>query len=236
MAKVVLGTTTVSSSSAVAVEPTLSRTPMTVKVAPLTLTVWPTGGRPPNSSEAVVAPTTATSAASALSAAVKKRPCAMARLRTCSQLGVEPTTEVVQFVDPATTVSTEVDTGATPTMSGATEWSASMAASPLVSVVADPRPPRTPEALVVLPGETMSRFDPSLPISSRTWSCAPWPRPTVSITAAIPMRIPSVVRTDLSRRAEMASSAARAVSAQLMPSSPPPGSPARGGRCRVGRP
>ena len=50
--------------------------------------------------------------------------------------------------------------GATAVMSGATVCSASAVASPVVSVEAEPKPPRTPLLLVVLPGETMSRLLP----------------------------------------------------------------------------
>ena len=42
------------------VEPTVSSTPTTVMGTPVTLTVWPTGSNPLNSSEAVSAPSTAT--------------------------------------------------------------------------------------------------------------------------------------------------------------------------------
>jgi len=84
-------------------------------------------------------------------------------------------------------------------MSGATTGLASAVASRVVSVDADPRPPRMPLVVVVLPGETMSRLLPSWLIWLRTCACAPWPRPTVSITAAMPIRMPSMVSPDRSR-------------------------------------
>ena len=80
-----------------------------------------------------------------------------------------------------------------------------------VSVDALPRPPRTPP-VVVLPGLTMSRFEPSLLIESRTWAWAPWPSPTVRITAAMPMRMPSMVSAERRRWDRTASIAVRNVS------------------------
>ena len=64
---------------------------------------------------------------------------------------------------------------------------------------AEPKPPRTPELDVVLPGETVSRLEPSAVISDATCCWAPSPSPTVRITAAIPIMMPSTVRVDRSR-------------------------------------
>ena len=58
---------------------------------------------------------------------------------------------------------------------------------------------------VVLPGVTTSRLDPRALMALATFACAPWPRPTVSMTAAMPMRMPSMVSTDRIRRARIAS-------------------------------
>ncbi len=60
------------------------------------------------------------------------------------------------------------------------------------------------------PGETISRLLPSELIWSLTWAEAPWPSPTVSMTAAMPIRMPSMVRADRIRRVRIASSAVRA--------------------------
>ena len=65
-----------------------------------------------------------------------------------------------------------------------------------VSVDADPHPPRTPPVPVLLPGVTMSRLVPSACTCADTCRWAPMPRPTVRITAAMPMRMPSMVSPD----------------------------------------
>ena len=141
---------------------------MTVIVVPLTLNVCPRGSRPPNSSEAVVEPSTVTDAASLSSAVVKNRPSVRLRALTGSQSGVVPTTLVVQFVVPAVRDCEPETTGATRAMSGATTGLASAVASRIVRVDADPRPPRIPLVLVALPGETMRRLLPSWLIWART--------------------------------------------------------------------
>jgi len=148
--------------------PAVLRMPITVIVVPLTLTVCPRGSRPPNSSVAVVEPSTATDAASLSSAVVKKRPSVRLRALTGSQFGVAPTTLVVQFAVPAVRDWELVTTGATRAMSGATTALERADASRVVSVDADPRPPRIPVVLVVLPGETMRRLLPSWLIWART--------------------------------------------------------------------
>ena len=61
---------------------------------------------------------------------------------------------------PATRVSDSEVVGATAAMSGATVFEARAAASPTVSVEAEPNPPRMPELDVVLPGEMVRRLDP----------------------------------------------------------------------------
>ena len=87
------------------------------------------------------------------------RPSVIDRPRTVSHEGSVPTTVVVQLVDPATRFSSTV-AGATASMSGATTFDESAAASPTVRVDAEPKPPRMPELEVVLPGVTVSRFEP----------------------------------------------------------------------------
>src|SRR5581483_155760 len=113
----------------------------------------------PNSCCEVVGPRTTTAAAVFSSSAVKKRPLSMARARTAAQAGVVPTTLVVQLLDPTVSVPDDWVLGATCATSGATifDWRAS--ASPLVSVLAVPKPPRMPP-VVTLPGETISRLVP----------------------------------------------------------------------------
>src|ERR1700761_3352455 len=125
------------------------------------VTSCPTGSKNPNSSLAVSEPRKTTAAADDWSAASRKRPSDTDRPRTGSQDGTVPVTVVVQFADPLTS-SCELlcDTGATPATSGAAALEFSASASPVVSVVADPKPDRTPE-VVELPGETISRFPPS---------------------------------------------------------------------------
>ena len=201
---------------------------MTVNAVPLMFTLCPRASRPPKSSVAVVEPSTVTAAASLSSAALKNRPWVRLRARTGSQSGVVPTTFVVQFVVPAVSDCEPVTTGATLAMSGATTGLASAVASRVVRVDADPRPPRIPLVVVVLPGETMSRLLPSWLIWSRTWACAPWPSPTVSITAAMPIRMPSMVSDERIRRERMASRAVRNVSPQVIAGS----SATRGQRSR----
>src|ERR1019366_7351346 len=147
----------------------------------------------PNSSWAVVAPKTTTEAAEAWSAAVRNVPADMVRARTDNQEGVVPTTDVVQLLAPATR-DCELDVlGATAAMSGATTAEANAAASAWVSVEADPNPPRRPVVLVVLPGEMINKLVPNASTWAVTCCWAPIPKPTVRITAAIPIRIPRTV-------------------------------------------
>jgi hypothetical protein len=68
----------------------------------------------------------------------------------------------------------------------------------MVSVFAEPDPPRTPK-LVVLPGEMVSRFVPSAAIRELTEFADAVPMPTVQITAATPKRMPRVVRIERRR-------------------------------------
>ena len=75
---------------------------------------------------------------------------------------------------------------------------------------------RAPPEFVDDPGITMSRLEPNLPISLSICSRAPSPRPTVSMTAAMPMRMPSMVSSDRIRRPFSASAAVRMVSAHPM--------------------
>ncbi len=96
------------------------------------------------------------------------RPSVMDRPRTVSHEGSVPTTVVVQLFDPATRLSFEEVAGATALMSGATTFESSAAASPTVRVDAEPKPPRMPELEVVLPGVTVSRFEPRAEISDPT--------------------------------------------------------------------
>ena len=128
-----------------------------------------------------------------------KRPSVIERPRTVSHDGLVPTTVVVQLVVPATRVSDSELVGATAPMSGATVFEASAAASPAVSVEAEPNPPRMPELDVVLPGEMVRRLVPSAAIWELTCCWAPSPSPTVRITAAIPIMMPSTVSLDRSR-------------------------------------
>src|SRR5208337_542876 len=65
-------------------------------------------------------------------------------------------------------------------------------ASPTVSVELVPSPARTPLA-VVAPGSTTSRLVPRLFICASTDDFAPSPTATIVITAATPMKIPSIV-------------------------------------------
>ena len=89
--------------------------------------------------------------------------------------------------------------GATALMSGATVGLESAATSDMVSVDAVPSAPRMPVLEVELPGVMVSTFEPSAVISEVTCPWAPSPSPTVRMTAAIPMRMPSTVRTERSR-------------------------------------
>ena len=80
--------------------------------------------------------------APALSASVMNRPLDNVRDRTGNQDGVVPTTDVVQLVEPLVSDSEVVLTPATAPMSGAATFEARAAASSVVSVDADPKPPR----------------------------------------------------------------------------------------------
>ena len=197
-------------------EPDEASTPITVRLVPWVVTDCPTALRPPNSSEAVSAPSTTTRARRSTSSWVKKRPLCSVRERTSSQAGVVPASWVVQLVVPATSETDEPVVGATRATSGTTEWSAIEAASWRVSVDALPKPPRTPDDEVLLPGETTSRLLPSALIWSRTLSWAPCPRPTVRITDETPMMMPSMVSADRSRCETIADQPVRRVSIQVM--------------------
>src|SRR5450631_3102612 len=203
-----------------ALEPLGASTPSTVNGVPPMVTLWPTTSVEPKSSWAVVAPRTTTEDALAWSAAVRNVPADRVRARTDIQEGVVPTTEVVQLLDPATR-DCELDVlGATAAMSGATTGEARAAASAWVSVEADPNPPRTPVVLVVLPGEMINKLVPRASTWAVTCCWAPMPRPTVRITAAIPMRIPRTVSAERIRWVRIASRAVRSVSNQVMTSPP----------------
>ena len=81
-----------------------------------------------------------------------------------------PFTVVVQLSELTLSVRvSEADsTAATVAMSGAAVFDDSAPASASVRVEADPKPPRTPELEVELPGATVSRLVPSALISERT--------------------------------------------------------------------
>src|ERR1019366_3328149 len=213
-----------------ALEPLGASTPMTVNGVPAMVTDWPTTSVEPKSSVAVVAPSTTTEAAEAWSALDRKTPLDMVRARTDSQDGVVPATVVVQLLVPATRdCELDVD-GATAAMSGATTGDARAAASAWVRVEAEPNPPRRPVVLVVLPGEMINRLVPRASTCAVTCCWAPIPRPTVRITAAIPMRIPSTVSAERIRWLRIASRLVRSVSNQVMMT--PPKRPLRSGRSR----
>src|SRR4051812_10272533 len=146
------GTRATSSSLELPDDPVDCSTPTTCNSTPLTVTVSPTALVRGNSSSAVVAPNTVTAVPFVSSAAVRNRPLSSVRARTRSQESFVPTTLVVQFVDAAVNDAEVEVVGATAAMSGATVFDASASASAVVSVDADPKPPRTPPVLVWLPG------------------------------------------------------------------------------------
>ena len=189
---------------------------MTVNDWPLMLMVWPTGEPVSNSSVAVSVPITATLADEFTSSVVKKRP--------------EPDRPGPHRLP----VRDGADHGRRPGgtggglqragdrrrrrhrgTSGATARSASMAASAVVSVETVPPPPRKPPLVVDELGVTMIMFEPSELICEVICACAPWPRPTVSMTAAMPIRMPSMVSSERIRRALSAETAVRMVSRPL---------------------
>ena len=81
---------------------------------------------------------------------------------------------------------------------------------------AEPKPPRT-SPVVELPGVTMSKLVPRAFMADLTDDAAPSPRPTVKMTAAMPIRMPSTVRAERSRWVVMASMPDHTVSSQLTP-------------------
>ena len=104
-----------------------------------------------------------------------------------------PTTVDVQVVvDDCSEPDTD-DVGATAATSGATAGSASIAASAVVRVDTAPPPPRKPPLEFDELGVTMIMFEPRELICEVIAADAPCPRPTVSMTAAIPIRMPSMV-------------------------------------------
>ncbi len=155
------GTIAVSSRLLEESEPAEASTPFTVNEMSLIVTVCPTGFSEPNSSCAVLGPSTTTVRALSSSAAVTNVPEDSLRARTSSHCGVLPTTDVVQLVLPLSISSDVLCVGATAAMSGAAVLDFNALASLIVRVDAEPKPPRTPLELVELPGDTMSRLLPS---------------------------------------------------------------------------
>ena len=158
---------------------------------------------------------------------MKNLPVATSRLRTVSHCGTVPTTADVQVVSADCRAAWVVEVGATAATFGATSRSDSNWASLVVSDVVG-APPRKPDVEVVCPGVTMIMFEPSALIWSVIARWAPSPSPTISITAEIPIRIPSMVSAVRSLRAPSASTAVRAVSRQSITDHLRPGR----GRCR----
>jgi hypothetical protein len=74
----------------------------------------------------------------------------------------------------------------------------SASASSTVSTDALPDPPRAPP-LVVAPGRMTTRLVPRLAICDATAWLAPCPTATIAMSAATPMKTPSMVRIDRSR-------------------------------------
>ena len=138
------------------------------------------------------------------------------RARTASQLGLVPTTLVVQFVEAAVNVA-EVDVvGATAAMSGATVFDAErVSASAVVRVDAEPNPPRTPPLLVELPGEMINRLLPSELMRGADVALRALAEADGEDHPAIPMRMPSTVSPERNRCSRTASNPVRNVSNQL---------------------
>ena len=214
-----IGTTRTSSSFDSEAEPADSSTPITTKDWPLTTISFPTGASWPNSVRAVSGPSTATWAADDCSASVKNRPSARVRARTSTQAGRVPFTWVEVSAVPYWTVAAEVMIGATPATSGAIAGSAITSASERVNPP-EPEPDNPLDSPPLPPGITIRRLEPSLLISLPICSRAPSPRPTVSMTAAMPMRMPSMVSSERMRRPLRASQAVRKVSVHVI--APPP--------------
>src|SRR6266540_1562063 len=230
------GTIAWSSRLLVESEPADVSTPTTSYGTLLSVTVCPTGSIGPNSSLAVSEASTVTAAALAWSDSLMKRPDSRLRPRTGSQDDVVPTTVVVQFVEPLSSSWELCRTGATPLTSGAAVLDVNAVASAMVSVDAEPKPPRTPP-LVELPGETISRLPPSAANCLATFCCAPWPSPTVSTTAAMPIRMPSEVSIERSLCVRIASQPLPKTSDQVIGDRPRPQAGPRLSRRRgCGRP
>src|SRR5438105_2622867 len=92
-------------------------------------------------------------------------------------------------------------------------------ASSCVRLARVPAPARTPP-LWLEPGSIVSTSVPSPWKRAVTWALAPWPRPTMAITAATPMMIPSVVSTLRPLLAPIASSADGTLCAKRLPPRP----------------
>src|SRR5882757_3809829 len=213
---VLIGTIAWSSRLVVESEPADVSTPTTSYGTLLMVTDCPTGLSGPNSSLAVSEASTVTAAAPDWSASVRNRPDSNVRPRTESHDAVVPTTVVVQFVAPLTSDWLLLcRMGATPLTSGADVLDVRAVESAMVSVDADPNPARTPP-VDELPGDTISRLPPSEASCLDTCCCAPWPRPTVSTTAAMPIRMPSDVSIERSLWVRIASHPLRRMSDQVM--------------------
>jgi hypothetical protein len=150
------------------------------------------------SSWAVVCPSTTTCACSFTCFCVKKTPSESVRALAMSHPGELPCTVVDQLELVLTSVAVASTTGATAATSGTSALSSRPATSCMVSVFAEPDPPRTPK-LEVLPGEIVSRLVPSAAMRELTELADAVPMPTVQMTAATPKRMPSVVRIERSR-------------------------------------
>ena len=163
------------------------------------------------------------------------RPWVTVRPRTVSHFGVVPTTVDVQVFEPANRFSGDATVGATAWTSGATVFDDKAVTSASVRVWAEPNPPWKPVDEVALPGDTVSRLVPRALISEVTLSWAPCPRPTVRMTAAIPIMMPSTVSVDRSRWVRTASNPVRRISSQLIGLPLPTGRPRPAPRGRSGR-
>ncbi len=126
-----------------------------------------------------------------MSEASKTRPEASSHWRTSMYSGVTPKMTVDQFWLPQISCAVPRSAGAD-MVSGISRGIA--AASSSVMVRLEPKPMRTPPEVVV-PDRISSRLEPSERICSSTRFCAPAPTAIITITAATPMMMPSMVST-----------------------------------------
>ena len=120
---------------------------------------------------------------------LRMSPCSITQERAMKYSGVTPVICVLQLLAPSITCALPDETGADATINGNLPMAS---ASLMVTVGADPEPPRNPPADVE-PDMTMNRLLPMDCTERLTLCFAPSPIASISTTAETPIIMPSMV-------------------------------------------